>query len=324
MPRRNRRRARRPRRSRRNGNTSTGPSRAPTTTLKRTFRYFDNVQLNNTTGSGINQYAYYSKYLSPKPSLATGFKDAQSTFEFWRITRFRIRAQPGYNNYNQTYNTINLDALAAMQIWTASDWSTNESVSGISVCSYNNAKVHTLSLNGVKTLVNTSVRINQQNDQPTMIMPNRTWLDTSTDISNESIYSGAQIFAKMPGIIATNYLPEIQLIFEVDVEFKQPAYQNRPTSFEAAFIGSKLQVIPDPLLPEEKREYEVVSYILNDSGNLVRLQRTDGVPGSISYSQEEFWEVYTFRTSGTHFGNREADYTGPVPRKPIGWVPPPI
>jgi hypothetical protein len=278
------------------------------------------VNLNNSTGNGLDQYAYYSKYLTAQPELCQSFKDCQQTFEFWRINRFRIRAQPGYNSYNQTYNTINLDALAAMQIWTASDPSANENISGVSIQSYNNAKVHTLSLNGIKTIVNTQVRINQDSTIPRTILPPNAWLDTSQDMSS-AFYSGAQVFMRMNGVNATNYLPVIQLVLEYDCEFKLPAFQNRPNTFETSVVGSKLVVIPDGSQPEATREYVVVSYTLDGAGNNMRLERADGQPGSLDYTQEEFWEVYYSRNSGKYFSGREADYTGPIPRKPLGWQP---
>jgi len=308
-------------RRRRNGNVSTGPSRGPRTNLRRTFRHFTNIELNNTTGSGLNQYAYYSKYFQPTPSECTGFKDTQQTFEFWRLNRFRIRIQPGYNNYNQTYNTVNLDALAAMQVWTAADWSFNESVSGVSIMSYNNAKVHTLSLNGIKTVANTTCRINQESMTPKTILPSSTWLDTSQDLDSQSNdYSGVQFFAKMDGITATNYLPRVQVIFEYDVEFKQPAYQNRPNTFESDIIGAKLSTIPDPN-SEDRRIYECTDFTINSSGFDYRFEREDGQPGSLNYDAKEMYDVYIYRTSGQYFNNRAADYTGPIPRKPIDWTP---
>lgn len=306
-----------------NGNTSTGPSRTPRTNLKRTFRAFETIELNNSTGTGLNQYAYYSKYLKPQPELATGFKDAQQTFEFWRLNKFRIRVQPGYNAYNQTYNTVNLDALAAMQIWTAADFSFNESVSGVSICSYNNAKVHTLSLNGIKTVANTQCRINQENTTPRTILPATTWLDTSADLSSTSNnYSGVQFFAKMDGLSATNYLPKLQLIFEYDIEFKQPAYQNRPDSFESDIIGAKLITIPDSSDPDATRDYTCVNYTINNTGNNYRFERSDGQPGSLDFTAEEMFSVYVTNTSMQYFNGRKAVYIGPIPRKPVGWQPP--
>jgi len=313
---------RKPRRgNNRNGNTSTGPSRAPRTQLKRTFRYFETVKLNNTAGTGNDRYVYYSTYLTPEPQKATGFKDAQQTFEFWKIRRFRVRVQPGYNSYNQSYNTINLDALAAMQIWTASDYSFNETVSGVSVCSYNNAKVHTLSLNGIKTVVNTSCRLNQKATFPFTILPGSTWLDTSTDVGNSNVWSGSQLFMRMQGNSSTDYMPSVQLIFEVDVEFKQPAYQNRPDTFESEFVGSKLITQPDSADPENTREYTITGYTINDAGNNVRLERSDGEPGSLDYTQEEFWELFVYQKSGKYFSDRPVIYEGPIPRKPMGWTP---
>jgi len=174
----------------------------------------------------------------------------------------------------------------------------------------------------MKTIVNTAVRINQNTQVPKTILPKSTWLDTSQDMSTSSLYSGAQLFAKMPGVSATNYLPQVQLVIEIDCEFKQPAFQNRPNSFESDFVGSSLVVIPDASEPEVTREYEVVSYTLDGAGNNVRLERSDGLPGSLDYDQEGFWEVYYYNTSGSYFGNRRAIYTGPIPRRPENWTPP--
>merc|ERR1711920_8954 len=294
-----------------------GPTTAPRTTLRRTFRSFATIQLDNTTGTGLNQYAYHSAYLAPKPEEAFGFKDAQTTFEFWRLNRFRIRIQPGYNDYNQSYNTINLDALAAMQIWTAADWSFNETISGVSIMSYNNAKCHTLSLNGIKTVASTQCRINQKDMTPKTILSPKQWLDTSQDMTGSSNeYSGVQLFARMDGMNATSYIPRLQVIFEYDVEFKQPAYQNRPTAFESDIVGASLTTIPDGSTPEVTREYTVDYYSINSTGSSYHLVRADGEPGTLTYTQEEFWDVYTQRKSGKYFSDSPADYVGPEPRKP--------
>jgi len=299
----------------RNGNSSRGPSRFPRTVLKRTFRQSLTIALNNTSGGGLQQYAYYSKYFRPTPAECTGFKDAQQTFEFWRLKKFRLRAQPGYNSYNQSYNTINLDALAALQIWTASDPSLNENISGVSIKAYNNAKVHTLSLNGIKTLVNTPCRVNQLGSIPLTILPPSTWLDTSTD-QDTNQYSGFQFFAQMNGISGVDYVPTLQLILEYDVEFKQPAYQNRPDGFESDIVGSTLTTIPDPTTPEVTRDYECVSYSINGTGNNYRFERVDGLAGSLDYTLAEMYTVYVNQTSGKYFSDRKIIWTGPEPRKP--------
>lgn len=305
------------------GKRSNGPSRTPSTTLTRTFRYVKNIQLNNSSGSGLDQYSYFSKYFNFEPKLAVGFRDAQSTFELWRMKNAKVSALPGYNSYNQTYNTINSDAAQAIMVWTAADLGANETISGVSLQSYNNAVCNTLSYNSLKPIVNTKARINTFGSTPRMIMPSTTWLDTAADTTTVS-YSGFQMFAQMYGLSATAYLPKIQLIFEIEVEFKQPAYQNRPTLFEAEFVGSTLKTIPDATLPDEFRTYKVSKYILRsvaDGGNEVVLAREDGLPGFLLYTQEEFFNVYVNGSSGKYHDDRRAIYTGPIPRKPINWVP---
>lgn len=281
------------------------------------------VELNNISGTGLQGYSFYSKYFQPDLSRCIGFKDTQQTFEFWKLNRFRIRIQPGYNPYNQTYNPINQDAIAALQIWTASDLSAGETLSGAAIMSYNNAKVHTLSLNSIKTVVNTSVRLNQRGLKPRTILSNNTWLDTQDDLTDTSdnVYSGAQFYARMQGQLTTQYIAPLQLILEYDCEFKQPAYQNRPNYFESAIVGSTLAVVPDATVPEVTRLYNCVSYTINATGNDYRFERADGLPGSLNYDLEELWEVYLYRTSGQYFNNRSADYQGPIPRRPLNWNP---
>jgi hypothetical protein len=135
-------------------------------------------------------------------------------------------------------------------------------------------------------------------------------------------YSGVQFFAKMEGVTATNYLPRIQLILEYDIEFKQPAFQNRPSSFESSIIGSTLSTIPDGSTPETTRTYHCVSFTLNGDGDDYRFERVDGQAGSLNFDAEEMFNVYYTRTSMQYFDGRAADYYGPQPRKPLTWSPP--
>jgi hypothetical protein len=297
-------------------------SRTPVTTLRRTFRTFFNVKLNNSTGSGLDEFAYYSKYVNAKPSECLDFRDAQQTFEFWRLNRMRVKLQPGFNGYNISYNTINLDATAAMQCWTAADLSANENISGVSITSYNNARCTSLSLNGITTVANTRAKLNNMSATPQVLLPYSTWLDTSQDLSDTSLkYSGVQLFIKMPFTLSTDYSPMVQIIVEYDVEFKQPGFQNRPTTFEQDIIGSTLEVIPDPALPDTYRTYNCTGYKIDGTGGSYRFIRADGVPGTISYTQNDFWEVYYYQNSGAQFGGRSIKWTGPIPRKPLGWSP---
>jgi len=302
------------RNNRGNGNVSTGPSRFPTGVLTRTFRTSFNIELNNTAGSGLQRYMYFSKYYQAEPKDCYGFADARRTFELWRLKRFRCRIQPGYNGYNQSYNTINQDAIAAMQIWTSSDPSDDEQVSGVSIKSYNNAKVHTLSLNGIKTIVNTACRLNT-NSTPKTILPASTWLST-VNVQTDVHYSGFQLFAQMSGGGSTDYLPVLQVIFEYDCEFKQPGWQNIPSTFESQIIGAELTTQPDSSDPSIKRVYEVVAYTINAVGNLYRLERKDGEPGSLEYTMSEFYQLYVNQTSGKYFNDSPISWNGPIPQRP--------
>jgi hypothetical protein len=294
----------------RNGKTN-GASGTPSRTLTRTFRYMVNFSLNNSTGSGNNQYAYYSNYFDFNPENAWGFQDAKRTFELWRARRARVYIQPGYNSYNQTYNTVNLDSALATTVWVASDFGINETISGIDLMSYQNARFHSLSINNYKKIVDTQLRINNTNDTAIPVFPASTWLDTSLDMADIK-YSGFQIFTMMQGVSATNYLPKYQMIIEVDCEFKQPAWQNISTSFESeAFNATLLCDINDA----EQRLYNLVKVTRSEDESTLRFERDDGEPGSLTYTIPDFFEVFKTGYNKGYFGDRKVVYTGPIPPK---------
>lgn len=299
-------------RKRRN-NGGQGPSTSPSRTLSRTFRYMVNFQLNNTTGNGVDQYAYYSKYLKFDPTQAFGFNDACATFELWRMRRARVYIQPGYNSYNQTYNTVNLDSALSTTVWTAADYGNNENISGVDLFSYQNARFHSLSINSYKKIVDTRTRLNMQTDQPIGILPASTWLDTSlVNSSTDLKYSGFHLFTKMPGMSATSYLPKYQMILEVDIQFKQPAWQNMPSTYLRSIVGSKLECdLPD----ETVRNYLVEKVIFETGTQSIRLVREDGEPGSLTYTLQDFFEVYKTGKNVGYFSNLPCRYTGPIPLK---------
>jgi len=270
-----------------------------------------NFELNNTTGNGVDQYAYYSKYLKFNPELALGFRDAKKTFELWRAKKARVFIQPGYNSYNQTYNTVNLDASLATTVWVASDYGINETISGIDLLSYQNAKFHSLSINNYKKIVDTTLRLNQTTGAPIMVLPGSTWLDTSLDMNNVA-YSGFQIFTMMPGMSATNYLPKYQMIVEIDCEFKQPAWQNITSQFqEDAFGATLLCDIND----NEQRLYKLTKVTREENDASIRFERDDGQPGSLTYTVQNFYQVFSTGYNVGYFGDRKIVYTGPVPPK---------
>jgi len=294
------------------GQQGTGPSGPPSRTLTRTFRYMKRFSLNNTTGSGDDQYAYYSKYIKFNPEEAFGFRDAKRTFELWRARKARVYIQPGYNSYNQSYNTINFESALASTVWVASDYGINETVSGVDLMSYHNAKFHSLSINNYKKIVDTPLRINRVGVSAIPVFSGSTWLDTSLDMSNFE-YSGFQLFTMMQGVSATNYLPKYQMIIEVDCEFKQPAWQNLPTSFEAeAFNATLLCQVNDT----EERLFKLTR-VTRESGtpDTIRFERVDGEPGSLTYDIPTFYQVYATGFNIGYFGDRKVSYTGPIPPK---------
>lgn len=269
----------------------------------------ENFELNNTTGSGINQYSYYSKYIKFNPERAIGFQDAKRTFELWKMKKARVWIQPGYNSYNQTYNTINLDSALASTVWCASDYGNNENISGADLMSYQNARFHSLSLNGYKKIVDTTVRLNQTAGSPLMILPGSTWLDTSLKMDNVE-YSGFQLFTMMQGMDATNYLPKYQMIVEIECEFKQPAWQNISTAFESEAFGSTLVC---DINDTETRTFVLTDYIRDSTGATIRFERQDGQSGSLTYSVQDFFQVYSTGFNVGYFSDRKAIYTGPIP-----------
>jgi hypothetical protein len=271
-----------------------------------------NFELNNSTGTGSDAYAYYSKFVKFNPEKAFGFQDAKRTFELWKMNKARVYIQPGYNNYNQTYNTVNLDAALSSTVWVASDYGINENVSGVDLMSYQNARFHSLSLNSYKKIVDTTVRLNQTAGSPIMIMPASTWLDTSIDMANVE-YSGFQIFTMMPGIVATNYLPKYQMIVECDVEFKQPAWQNISTSFEKDSIGATLLCTINAA--GDTLEFTLATVKRDATGTSIRFLRTDGLPGTLTYSAQDFYQVYVTGKNVGYYNDDTAVYTGPIPPK---------
>jgi len=298
------------RRARRTRNNAQGPSLTPANTLKRKFRYMINFSLNNTTGSGDDAYAYYSKMIKFNPEEAYGFRDAKKTFELWRMNRAKVWCQMGYNSYNSTYNSINLDAAISSTIWTAADLGVNETISGVDLLSYDNARFHTLSLNKYVPIVNTATRLNQTAGAPIAIFPGSTWLDTSMDMNN-IVYNGFQIFAMMPGVSSTNWLPKYQMIVEIECEFKQPAWQNISSSFEAEALGS---ILVCEITDSESRTYVLDKYNRTaQDGATLHFVRQDGQPGSLTYDVADFHAAWASGKNVGYFGERPISYTGPVP-----------
>eukprot|EP01084_Bolivina_argentea_P071267 129598_1 len=164
---------------------NTGPSRTPKKTLTKKFNYVDTIQLNNATST----YSYYSRYVKPDITKATGAAAQFSAYELWRVKGLRVAIQMAQSDQSEINN------VATNLIWTASDLGANESVSGETIMQYSNAKKNTCSLNKWTNIVNTACNINAKlnsSGASNYILPRNTWLNTS--YYNSSDYSGYQIF----------------------------------------------------------------------------------------------------------------------------------
>jgi hypothetical protein len=295
-----------------------GPSTTPQQTLKRRFRSIEYFSLNNTTGNGEQQYAYYSKYKIFDPTTVLGFRDAAKTFELWRLKRAKVYIQMGYNSYNQTYNTVNLDAALSSCVWTAADFGNNESISGVDIQSYDNARFHSLSLNKFLPIVNTACRLNNENISVRSVLPASTWLDTATSVNANGMdtanqqYNGYSLFVQMPGMSATNYLPRYQLVTEYEVEFMQPAWQNISSTFDVTIMDATLDC---EISDTERRVYKMDRLTREASGLEYHLVREDGQPGSLTYSASDMFQVFATGANVGYFGNRPCIWTGPKPLK---------
>jgi len=292
-----------------------GASTSPQHTLKRRFRTIETFKLNNSTGSGDNQYAFYSTYKRFNPLDAVGFRDAARTFELFKVVRAKVWIQMGYNPYNSTYSTVSLDAALATTVWTAADFGNNESVSGTDIMCYDNARFHSISLNKFHQLINSGVRINNDNITAKSILPNSTWLDTATfnNDAGGTTLSGYHLFARMPGVTGTNWMPQYQLITEYTVEFKQPAWQNMASTFETEIMSATLDCQIDA---QGTRRMYVMNRLTREATGLeYHFVREDGLPGSLTYEAEDMFEMYKTGHNVGYFSDADVIYTGPAPLK---------
>jgi len=220
-------------RSRRNGNgrrvavrtSPMSPGLSPSRTLTRTLRYQEVVRLDNQAGVGIDAYAYNSSYQNYDVTKSKAWVSAASTFEFWRLKKCRTYIQLANVGTGNLINT-HLSALDATVVWTAPDYSSSD-IAGGSIIDYHNARAHSISLNGLKKIVDTEVRLNIS-DGNRALLPKTTWLDTANVSQADTSYSGYQLFIQnfSTSFFTLDAQPAYLLITEMDVEFMQPAFQN--------------------------------------------------------------------------------------------------
>lgn len=306
----------------RNGNKRAGgPTPAPKRTLTKKFQYVEPIMLDNATST----YAYHSKYVRPDVTKCVGAIAQFSAYELWRLKGIKVSIQAANNPSNASSFTT-LNQIGTSVIWTAADFGANETISGESIMQYQNAKRNTLSLNGWKTIVNTKCMINcalntavtSGNATWDFILPNSTWINTSRFESG--FYSGYQLFIQLMGFenFSPSTSPDFNIQTELAIEFMQPAFQTGVSSFSQTIYDAKLQVIPDPLFPDDFRTYVFERRVerLDLTGKKsysTTFKREDGLPGILTYTNDEFRTLFIEQKSGPHFGNRRIKYDGPEP-----------
>jgi len=224
-------------RNRRNGNgriaVRTSPKAAaarPTRVFSRTLRQTQVLTFSSTSG-GV--YATLNATVKADPRNFVDWELAASPFEMFRVKRLRAFVLPA-SVPSASFQT-QLANIASTTIWTAPDYTSDEISVGSNIKSYQNARFHSMSLNGLKKLVDTDVRLNSVQGG---VLPTSTWLpcQASTNAGGwnptQINYTGFQLYAENPAIY--NVTPSLQaslsLVYEVDVEFKQPGFTTPPTS----------------------------------------------------------------------------------------------
>jgi len=297
-----------------NGN---GPSTQPSKRLRKLFQYTEAIKLNNST----SEYSYYSKYIKPDITKAVGANAQFAAYELWRLTKIKVSIQMAQSASGDSATNAMTNATSST-VWTAADFGANESVSGVTIMQYQNAKKNTPSLNKWTNIVDTTSRINSKltgNYNYDFIMPGNTMVNTSN--FDSSFYSGYQLFIQNFGSQnqSVEYQPSYTLITQLEVEFLQPAFQNLPSTFVSNAFTMRMVAKPTP---DSERVY-VFDRILvekDEYGNrqmFIRLTREDGEPGSLTFTSAELRNAIATGTSGAYFSGRSIVYDGPYPPREI-------
>jgi hypothetical protein len=212
----------------------------------RTFRAAETVQLNNSSDGT----AYRTGAIEFNPLLlitSEEYKNMASCFEMYRVKRARVFLQPAFSAFTPSSSLV-LNATAASTVWTVSDFTKNESTLGNqSIKNYQNTRFHTLSLNSLKKIIDTPVRMYRKAGTDGLltagVMPASYWLDTS--FAQAGTFSYAQYCIELPGFdnSSVSYRPSYRFIYELDIEFKQPGTSVIPATFNTqAMIGTVLRL----------------------------------------------------------------------------------
>jgi len=311
-------------RTRRNGNGRTkvstspkGPSQRPSRSFNRTFRGVETVELNNSNG----ETAYVTGKIEFNPAqLSAGneFQQMAACFEMYRVRRARVFIQPAFESFSPT-TSLALNSAAASTVWTVSDYTNNETIVGSSdIKNYQNARFHTLSLNSLKKIVDTPVRMYRKAGTSGLlsagVMPASYWLDTS--FSQPGTFSCSQYCIELPGFdnAAVSLRPRYRFIFELDVEFKQPGTSVLVTTFSAnQCLGALLRLgtYPNPPIVGGFVDYTVIGYKSQEvaGSQVLTFRLTDGAatPTFLNVTASDLRQVIADRT----YLGQDAQWTGP-------------
>lgn len=209
------------------------PAKQPQRVFSRTLRKEVSLNFNNTDGTN----AYRAGILTADPRSFILWSESATPFEMYRIKRFRAFALPGKGNDNNPALVADLLAnIASTTMWTIPDYTNDETTLGQQMKSYQNARFHALSLNNYKMIVDTDVRLNSAQAG---VVPTSTWLPVTWDPTVLN-WTGFQYYFQNPAFVGSQpgTTPFINLILEIDVEFKQPGY-SIPTTINS--IGTVME-----------------------------------------------------------------------------------
>lgn len=201
----------------------------PLRVFSRTLRQTQVLAFTNTS----TVYATLNAVVRADPRSFVDWDLAASPFEMFRVKRLRAFVLPA-SNPSASFQT-QLANISSTTIWTAPDYTNDEITLGNNIKSYQNARFHSMSLNGFKKIVDTDVRLNSIQGG---VLPTSTWLPCQASNASggwdptQINYSGFQLWAENPAIF--NVSPSLQaslsLVYEIDIEFKQPGFVTPATS----------------------------------------------------------------------------------------------
>jgi len=232
-----------------------------------------------------------------------------------------VYIQPAFASYSPTGN-VALAATAATTVWTVSDYTRNETnIGNQDIKNYQNCRFHTLSLNSLKKIVDTPVRMYRRPGTDGLlsagVMPASYWLDCS--FAQPGTFSYSQYCIELPGFDGTsiNYRPKYRFIYELDIEFKQPGTTVIPSSFSAQLcLGATLRLgqYPslDPPVTGSFTEYTIIGYKSQETGGVqvltFRFTDNAAVPTFLNITAADLRQIALDRT----YLGQDAAWQGPI------------